>query len=321
MGKQDGKIILTVLCLLLTAGAYAAGDTGADILRMDSGARPIAMGGAYTALGDDVESAGYNPAGLATITLTEMQANYNSNLSNAADVNVVNVSWAQPLVTAFIEGNIGLSGMLRFIPGVSNPDAVDEAVPYYDFYARASYAVRLDRLNWFQWDYNKYISAGLSLGMVLEQIGSFSYSTVTADLGAIMDLFGSGFKAGAVIQNIGPDIGSAPLPSAFRFGLAHSAKIDKDNTLNSAIDYIQDFRDYPRFAAGVEDNIMNIFAIRLGYNQCVDTRSPSYASAGAGMAVSQLGFTAIINYAYRVTMWNGFTAVDHNHLVSIQIKI
>lgn len=43
------------------------GTTVAQFLKIGAGARPISMGGAYTALADDINSIYWNPAGLAII--------------------------------------------------------------------------------------------------------------------------------------------------------------------------------------------------------------------------------------------------------------
>ncbi|NLO90770.1 MAG: PorV/PorQ family protein [Elusimicrobia bacterium] len=79
-----------LLCMVLlsscamTAGAasfssQAAGTTGSDFLNLGVGARPLGMGGAYTAVAEGAEAAYWNPAGLAQVQKmagTFMRANY-----------------------------------------------------------------------------------------------------------------------------------------------------------------------------------------------------------------------------------------------------
>ena len=56
----------------LVSGVSAKGLTsGADFLLVNTGARPDALGGAFSAVADDVNTLTYNPAGLANIRLPE----------------------------------------------------------------------------------------------------------------------------------------------------------------------------------------------------------------------------------------------------------
>jgi len=55
-----------LLCLLMPASAYA------DFEDIGIGARPVAMGGAFTGLADDANSIYYNPAGLGMLTRQEL---------------------------------------------------------------------------------------------------------------------------------------------------------------------------------------------------------------------------------------------------------
>ncbi len=56
------------------AGKSKIGTSGAQFLRIGAGARPTAMGDAYTAIGGDVNSSYFNPAGLATLRKAELTA-------------------------------------------------------------------------------------------------------------------------------------------------------------------------------------------------------------------------------------------------------
>ena len=75
--KLPKYIVLIILILLfLLHGESSAqvdravskvGTTVAQFLKIGAGARPIALGGAYTALADDINSIYWNPAGIARI--------------------------------------------------------------------------------------------------------------------------------------------------------------------------------------------------------------------------------------------------------------
>ena len=70
------KIVGPALTVLLWAGAsqaVGAGlSTGADFLDVTPGARPDAMGQAFSAVADDINTLSFNPAGLGNIRLPEV---------------------------------------------------------------------------------------------------------------------------------------------------------------------------------------------------------------------------------------------------------
>lgn len=68
------KIAISLFVLLLTAPVRA--DEGAAFLKLGTGARATGVGGAYTALGDDASSIGWNPAGLARLEKREATASH-----------------------------------------------------------------------------------------------------------------------------------------------------------------------------------------------------------------------------------------------------
>src|SRR5690242_7888069 len=60
-----------VLFLPLSVRAGGPGSTASAFLKLPSGARAIGMGESYTAAGDDVQSIGWNPAGIARMQRRE----------------------------------------------------------------------------------------------------------------------------------------------------------------------------------------------------------------------------------------------------------
>jgi long-subunit fatty acid transport protein len=68
------KIML--LTAVLLAAAPLRADEGAAFLKLGTGPRATALGGAYTALGDDAASISWNPAGLARMDKREATASH-----------------------------------------------------------------------------------------------------------------------------------------------------------------------------------------------------------------------------------------------------
>ncbi|MFH2070581.1 MAG: conjugal transfer protein TraF [Elusimicrobiota bacterium] len=97
---------LLLLILMLPVVSEAAFE------QISVGARPAGLGGAYTALSDDVYSVYYNPAGLALIPRTELTTQYSQLYMGLWDNSALAYSFvgiAQPIKFAKDFGTVGLS--------------------------------------------------------------------------------------------------------------------------------------------------------------------------------------------------------------------
>lgn len=75
------RIVFTIAVLAAFCGgtaAFAGGETSGQFLKIANGARPAAMGEAYTGAADDVNSIMWNPAGLAGVNSFQQTLSYNS---------------------------------------------------------------------------------------------------------------------------------------------------------------------------------------------------------------------------------------------------
>ena len=100
--KLELKKRLLIICLFIIATAAwsveiheAAGTTAAAFLKVDSGTRPMAMGGAFTGLANDINTLFWNPAGLTSIEFREFSAMQNFSV---ADINSQAIGYAQRLI-------------------------------------------------------------------------------------------------------------------------------------------------------------------------------------------------------------------------------
>lgn len=82
-----------LLCLLLTFPFPLPGQAAFEFL--DTGARPVAMGGAFCAVVDDAHAPHYNPAGMAQVPDRRAAFDY-CQLFGLADLSLHNVSFLQP---------------------------------------------------------------------------------------------------------------------------------------------------------------------------------------------------------------------------------
>src|SRR5271154_3290070 len=109
--KRTGIAMLSI-CLGVMGPALSqtanSGRTAFDFLRISPVTRAVGVGEAYTALGDDVGSIYYNPAGLASLLTNELNVTY---LSLYQSINYEFVAFGFPLKPSFgdMEGTIGIS--------------------------------------------------------------------------------------------------------------------------------------------------------------------------------------------------------------------
>lgn len=317
-----GKIARFLAALVfIPAAIFGAGVTGADILKADAGVRALGLGSAYTAGGNDVESVNFNPAGIAFVSAMDLKAYYVKNYAGSLDMEMYNITFASPIENSFVEGSYSIEGTYRGMPSISHPEATDPAVAYNDLLIKAVYAVNAARLTFIPWSESKYLNLGIAATLVMEQIGAMSGSSVSFDLGSQFVLYDTGFKFGAVLQNAGFPFKfineTSPLPLTLRLGASYTSRVDKDNVMMAELDYIQDFYDYARFAIGVEDNIMDIFFLRAGYNTSIDTRNAAYASVGAGMKLKVTEITLLLDYTFRYQFFGNFIGAQQSHLAGV----
>lgn len=311
---------------------FSAGETGADILNEKTGVRPLSLGEAYTSIADDLEGIQYNPAAACFIKSREITGSY---IWKSIQMSVLNGAYAQPIEIFFLEGTGGISFVYRTLPEISNTDAQDEPINFYDILITATFANNL--YYFIKNDFMKYLNAGLNIKFIQEQIGNNVGSTFAVDFGIVFSPEDLNYKLGLSVLNAGMPIKTlrsdvsesdieyepSPLPMTLRLGGSFKLKIDKDNTTNFALDYIQNFYESAQFAFGIEHSIIDILFLRLGYNMYTDTRSPASLSAGAGISVTTtvpVTVTGEINYVYRIFMWNWFNSPDTVNAISLTFK-
>lgn len=278
------KALLLSLLLALAPAARAAG-AGAEpfnFLFLDADARPVGMGGAYTALVGDANSLLYNPAGLARVVgheasfmhnqhfreITQEYAAYASRWGFGANLNALQfgntgrTTYANPT-----GGGLGSVGMSSLALGAG---------------------------------YGRELTEGLRVGagvkLIRETIANVTAQGYALDLGVQKDVaLLPGLSLGAAMQNIGPavryqrDSEKLPLNTrlgaayAFRFlGAAHTAAFDMSKTRSES----------PVFAAGLETLAAGVLPVRFGFNTRNDA-GPG-VSAGVGWRGESFG----LDYAF-----------------------
>lgn len=189
-----------------------------SFLKIPIGARPMAMGGAFTGVADDEASLYYNPAGVASLDGKRFIAGYHNYIFDMQ------------------------SGFLGYIHPISNDKKVSIYINYLnygDFIRTSSDGTEdgtfsgSDML--FGAGYAINVNSELSLGGVVkfiyEKIDNYSSTGFAVDLGAKYTRGDSQTSFGLMVQNLGKQLGAFsadgekyPLPVCFRGGFSSSLK-------------------------------------------------------------------------------------------------
>ncbi len=293
-------IIILVLALIAAPGALlagGAGTTGAQFLKIDAAARPIGMGGAYSAVSPDPSSIFYNPALTASAPQRTISGTY---LSYFQSANYGSFAGVLPVG----EGSIGLGVSYLGVTGiprrgvddVDDPDGTSKADD--DFGASdVMFAVSKAWKNAAP-SILENLDLGISLKIIYLTLDDKSAFSAMADLGAYYPLSDS-FAFGLSLQNIGMpvkyDKKEDPLPLGVRAGAAYRTPLEG---LSGALDLNHYIVDEILYASlGAEYWIAETFALRAGYKYGYDTNVlGAVAGLGTGIGFRRSGLG--LDYAY-----------------------
>lgn len=307
--------------LMLAVGAAgtlgaAAGSTGAEVMRARLGARATALGGAYTALGQDLEAAPYNPAGLAGLKRDDAMFTH---FGGAASVDWEQFGYAHP----FSFGALGLTGLIRHMPDINNSGAVDDPVASNDMLFGLTYAQRADYFlpDLFTGGYLAQSQAGLTVKYLRSHLGNYQASTFAVDLGLRLPL-GEHTALGVSALNLGAPLRyidvSDPLPAAAAVGLAHTLVLGAGLRADLSGDAELPADGGVRARAGLELGLLNMLRLRAGYRWEGEGSLQGF-TAGAGIQLDQESLLFKFDYAFKPLYYRGLDSFEAQHLFGIGI--
>jgi len=298
---------LSVFCFLIfltKLSAYADGQAGTDIAVLNAavGARPLGMGGAFTAVADNADSPFWNPAGLGFINDHEINS-MQTKLSTDADHYYV--SYVQP----FLGGTLGISWVqlgtgnmaLTSSEVDSNNEVVDLGISsYFSSVYMLAYGKEL----------NDRVSLGLTakyLTQDMAQVGggqAYGYSLTPGILIKFPNHWRLGLKIDELINQQKWQTGAIEeSPAKLRVGLAYV----KSNPGLFSLDLCQTLRSgYSATAAVGYEWAKDGVSLRAGYNE-------DGVTLGAGFFASP----AQIDYAY---VTQGSLSRENTHRISLAGK-
>jgi len=278
--------------LVLVGSAHAVGEPGAQFLKIPVGPKACAMGEAFVALADDPSAVYWNPAGLTRLPSFHLMG--------------MHMSWLQEMSYQYLSstletahGHFGIAlaySSSGDIPGRDEDFAETGEYSAFDAAVTLSYARRIA----------EPLSLGAGLKVIRQEIEEESATGFAADVGLLWeDLFIEGLDAGAVVQNVGPEIRfiseGDPLPLTFRAGVAYSI---------GPVTVTGDGHK-PRFSewrahAGAEYLLHGLLSLRAGYKTRPETENA--VTAGIGIHWDPIR----VEYAYVP-----YSEINSTHAISI----
>jgi hypothetical protein len=273
-----------------SARAADPGEAAYAFLKIGTDARSEAMGGAMTAVADQLGSVFYNPAALASTAPRSITVSY---------VNWVTDIQAGSLAAAMAIGQNNRLGIFaqyldygKFDPRDVNGDPGDDFSDY-DVAIALSSAGRV----------KQSFAYGFSGRFITESIGDVSSTGLAADLGLTYEFADKRTRAGLAARNLGAQTkpieggDKEDLPLTLAAGLSHHLR---GTPVLFAVDALKPADDDFGGAIGVEVAAFKQMIVRAGYNTLVakiDTGSDSDKLAGLGLGAGFVFEKLTIDYA------------------------
>ncbi len=240
-----------------------AGKTIYNFLRVEQGARAVALGGAFTPIADDANAVFYNPAGLTQIASMGYAISYADWLVDSkfySGAFSYKSNWG---TLAFSYVQFGIEEFEETLP--LQPQGTGRMVSAGNLALGLAYAREItDKL-----------SIGGHVRYVQETLDQDNRSTVAFDLATFYRTGFRGLTLGVALRNLGPDQAvskatrseSFPMPIDFNVTIASEVLGSRKGPYGLILAFENGFTvDLgDRYRAGAELWLMNLIAIRGGY--------------------------------------------------------
>ncbi len=311
MGKKEKLLIFIMLsAIYLPAMLFAAssktGTTTASFLKIETGVRPVGMGGAYVAVADDISAVYWNPAGLIQLSTKEFSFVHTAWLEK---INHDSIAFASPAGDKFAYGLQVVYFGTTDIDRRTATGTSDGKAKVADYYESVSLA----------WKVMDDISIGATFKGIQMMLDNDRGSGYALDLGALQKL-PLNMTVGIMIQNLGPKMKAVDtnekLPTNLKAGLAWRA-IENKLVLAGDIDVPND-REM-KLHAGAEYRFNKMFALRAGYEDVGSLGSSSGMTAGVSINEDMLDEILNVNMQFDYA-WLYFGDLGSTHRIGISIK-
>ena len=298
------RIIMATFFLwgMACGSAYSQADNGGraafDFLKISPVTRAVAVGGAYTALGDDVGSIYYNPAGLASVLTNELNVTY---ISLYQSFNYEFLAYAYPLGESLpsLGGTVALSACL-FQPG--NQPRINDNEQTVGTFSSGDQMFSLAYARAF----GDRLHVGLSVNMIQQQIDTVSSSVFDVNAGIVVLPPFDGMRLGLSLKNIGSQVSDFNLPFTLNAGLSYRRyeifNEQDDGALTAEVSFpLEPIEDPVGVKVGGEYDLKWVGSratLRAGY-EFLDTSLNGVGLAlGAGYGLDFEGTVLFLDYAF-----------------------
>ncbi|HPG31548.1 MAG TPA: PorV/PorQ family protein [bacterium] len=264
--------------VLSTANGYCAGTTGAQFLQIGIGAKPVSLGGAYTAAAEDVYGLYWNPAGIAFLNKSELTIQHNEWIE---DVTYDFAGYAAKIID---KNYIGIAVYHLSSGDIEGRDLLGNKSGDYKSTDSAM------SLTWTLKPENKF-ALGFTGKYIKQKIDDSSASSIAADAG-IKILCSEEFSFGISLLNFGQKLKfesqENKLPFTMRSGVSY-----KNQSLLLSLDVVKVRDEDASVSFGAELNYDRMLYIRAGYNS-YDEDFDKDIYCGLGLNLYKFNF----DYAY-----------------------
>ena len=304
-----------VTTCVISSSALAVSGQGATafgFLRIPPDARQAALGGAFTAVGADINALANNPAGLARLPTSQLSLTYANYL---LDIQYGLISYARPFRNQTI--GVGIQylsyGEFRQTSAVDPTGTTSGTFSAGDMAVRVSYARKV----------GTYLAIGATGKVLYERIRNVSMDAFALDIGLQFHDQKRRVSAGIAIQNWGVVRSGLtagrrdPLPTSVHIGIAYIPQ-NLPALLVAELDAGRGVQRAGRF--GLEFNVRERAFLRAGYattGRDVRLRSSDFRLTGGSIGIGVLAKRIRLDYALTPTPRLG---VIHRFTVTYGLK-
>ncbi|HTC20278.1 MAG TPA: PorV/PorQ family protein, partial [bacterium] len=245
--------------------------------------RAIAMGSAFVAVGGDVSSISWNPAGLAALSSPQLELDHNFYL---LDLMQDTVLFATP------QGSFGSWGLSASYLSYGSLQGRDVNGDVTGSYSAGRWGGEI------LWSHSLFSGFAIGLGLKgnLLNLSGTTYSNIAGDAGILWDITRS-LHVGASYANWGTDVGGYVANSVIQAGGAYDLALSPDNKALLAGGFSLEPFGVAHVDIGAEDRIGSLLAFRAGYVvdfSPTDLQGLTGLTAGLGLGLQDFN----LDYAY-----------------------
>jgi|SRR5690554_1961434 len=327
-------IALLITSLSLNAQTIKTGTTAAAVLKLNVGPRAIGMGGAYTAVSNDITAMYWNPGGTANINRNEAFFNHTALYADMSYDYAALASHISDFGTVGVFVSVLNAIDQEIVRTVERPEGTGE------FFDAGAIVIGLN--------YSRYLTDNFAIGFnfkyINETIWHMSSTGFGIDIGTMYKIpvlnelriaasisnFGTKMQlagrdvttiinsgaGGNNLINSNIELDEFDLPLLFRFGISNDIIRSEESRLTLAVDAIHPNDHTEYLNAGLEYGWQDIIFLRAGYNSLLEKNTEEGLTLGFGLQYRIVDLVKVgIDYAYQ-----DYGRLTEVHYFSLAVK-